>query len=75
MVPERKLGYGKSTLPWKQADSVHVNALLWEQLSSGVTAETHRGVKGKDTSCSYNVGCRKAGVGGGRGRVTPWSLS
>lgn len=32
-------------LPWKQADSVHLNALLREQLPSGVPAETHRSVE------------------------------
>lgn len=60
-------------LPWKQADSVHLNTLLRQQLPSGVIAETNRSVEalGRGRGGGYTLflqrGVQKSWGGRGKG--------
>lgn len=73
----QKASLAKAKASWKQADSVHLNAVLREQLSSGVTAETHRCVEapGRGGEGGYTLflqrGVQKSWGWGGKGSGDP----
>lgn len=63
-------------LPWKQADSVHLNTLLRQQLPSGVIAETNRSVEalGRGRGYTLFLQCGVQKSWGGRGKGSSDSL-
>lgn len=80
MVPKESLAKAKARCPGNRL-AVHLNALLREQLPSGVTAETHGSVEalGRARGGGYTLflqrGVQKSWGGRRRGSETPWSLS